>query len=56
MLKRFLAAAALTSAIVLSAGTSRLMADCYIECEFHITDDYIIVTCGPVWCDDGEGG
>ena len=31
------------------------LADCYIDCDMVIHGDYIILSCGPVWC-DGEGG
>ena len=53
MLKRFLAAATLTAALMLSVGAGRLLADCYIDCTMVITDDYIILSCGPVWCEGG---
>ena len=40
---------------MLSVGAGRLLADCYIDCTMVITDDYIILSCGAVWC-DSEGG
>lgn len=56
MLKRFLTAAGFTMGFVLSVGAGTMLADCYQECDMVITDDTIIMSCGPVWCDDGEGG
>jgi hypothetical protein len=51
MLKRYLTAVVLTVGIMFSAGAARLLAECYIDCSMVITDDYIILSCGPVWCD-----
>ena len=54
MLKRFLAAATLTAALMLSAGVSRLQAECYMVCEMWVYPEYTITICA-FWC-DGEGG
>ena len=51
MTKRFLAALVLTTALVLSSGTTQLLAECYMVCEMWVTPSGTTTECGDVWCE-----
>lgn len=41
----------LMTALVLSSGTTRLLAECYMSCEMWVTPSDTKMECEEVWCD-----